>query len=150
MIIVVSLVSPAAAHGNLVASTPTDGTAVIAPSQIRLEFSTFVIAAESTVEIAALNGTKLELGQIVRGSSAAELVIAVLDSPNPGRYVLRYDVTGSDGDSIAGGFDFEIVDVDGEDPRLTGGAAAIIGIIGALGCYVWFALRKDKLRRPSR
>lgn len=142
--------SPVTAHGNLLESVPADGAVVVAPTAIHLEFSTFVVASESTIEIAALNGTKLELGQITRGSSAAELIVPVTDEPAAGRYVVRYDVTGSDGDSIAGGFDFEIVEAGGENPRLTGGAVAAIGFVAAVAAYVLFALRADKKRRPRR
>ena len=140
----------AAAHGNLLMSSPMEGALVEAPDEIQLEFSTFVIAAESTIEVAATNGTRIPVGTIERGESAAVLVASLPEPPGAGRYVVRYDVTASDGDTIAGGYDFEVVDVGGSDPRLTGGLAAVIGVIVAACSYLAYAAYSDRKRRPKR
>ena len=150
-IFVATLAGPAAAaHGNLLMSTPADGELVGPLDEIRLEFSTFVIASESTIEVAAINGTQIAVGTVERGESAAILVAPLPEPPTVGRYVVRYDVTASDGDTIAGGYDFEVVDVGGSDPRLTGGLAAVIGVIVAACSYLAYAAYSDRKRRPKR
>lgn len=113
LLLALSLAAPlsaARAHPRLMKATPAaDSRSAEAPRQVALTFN-------ESLDIALTRVTLLHNGNTVRADSlhlAAgddKTVIASVASPlAPGRYTVRWQVTGDDGHPVRGEFSFEVL-----------------------------------------
>lgn len=113
LLLALSLAAPlsaARAHPRLMKATPAaDSRSAEAPRQVALTFN-------ESLDIALTRVTLLHNGNTVRTDSlhlAAgddKTVIASVASPlAPGRYTVRWQVTGDDGHPVRGEFSFEVL-----------------------------------------
>ncbi|UMG92243.1 copper resistance CopC family protein [Nocardioides sp. TF02-7] len=108
--------APAAAHSELVSSTPVDGASLRAmPAEVELQFNQDIAAQFATVTLTAL-GTQTDpitLDPAVSGARVTADVPNELDRARSWR--LAYRVTSADGHPIEGAVDF---DVPSDDPSV--------------------------------
>jgi methionine-rich copper-binding protein CopC len=93
--------APAAAHAELIASTPAENAALAAPpAQVQLTFNEPVTPAENAVTVAGPDGATWTVGT----PSAAGAVVTVPVQPTgpAGPYTLTYRVLSGDGDLVDG------------------------------------------------
>ncbi|MFF2775451.1 copper resistance protein CopC [Streptomyces sp. NPDC058052] len=99
--------TPAAAHTDLVSSTPAPGASLGAPpADIRLTFSDRMTERYAKVALTAPDGTPAGQGApTVAGTSAT---LTVRSGIGPGRYTVGYRVVSADGHPVAGSFTFTV------------------------------------------
>ncbi len=97
---------PAAAHTDLVSSSPADGENLEAvPSRVQLEFAQRVVAELSEVEIRGPDGTRSAEG-LLAGDDA---LVAIVDTTGPdGAWAVDYRVVAADGHVVTGSIDFTV------------------------------------------
>lgn len=102
----VTTAPPAAAHAELVSSTPAEGATVQRlPGAVTLSFSE-PVRTPAFVEVATPGGRKVAAGDVVIRDT--DVVQRLGDFGNPGRYALSYRVTSADGHSISGTVRFTV------------------------------------------
>lgn len=96
--------SPAAAHSELVASSPAAGALVIGgPAEITGEFSQPVDSARSSMELRAPNGAPVARGGVPEGGPATRMTITGIPPLAPGRYSVRWTTVTPDDDGVERG-----------------------------------------------
>lgn len=100
--LLVALPTNAAAHGELVASSPTPGENVGRVVHIDLVFSTPVLDWSLTVE--GPDGEPLEGTAVEKAASFLSYEVAPLS--DEGQYIVRYSAVDSDGDVVEGAYAF--------------------------------------------
>ncbi len=107
------LLAPVAvfAHQVLTGSDPASGAELQEPPrELRLTFSEPVRLEFTAVELLDASGRSLALSDPrVPEDSDRVLVVAVLESPDPGAHVVSWRTTGSDGHAVQGRFGFVVL-----------------------------------------
>lgn len=105
--------TPAHAHGQLVASSPSDAEHLdAAPTEVRLSFNDEPLELGTTVMVTDMDGTDFALTTVLDGQD----VVTALPALPDGHYDLRWRVVSSDGHPIAGVIPFSVGEV-GERPE---------------------------------
>ncbi len=154
--------SPAAAHAELLASDPADGSVLdAAPSAITLQFTEGVAVQPDGVRVLDDEGERVDAGTATATGSSVEVPID--DGLAQGSYVVAWRVISADGHPVRGAFTFSV----GKETELGSGLAdqafatgadrpvevfaaalRIVGYLGTLGaCGV--VLVAARLRRPD-
>jgi copper resistance protein C len=96
---------PAAAHAELIASTPAEGASVpTAPTQVRLTFSEPVTLAPNVLEITGPANARWTVG--TPAVAGADVTVPVRASGPAGAYTMVYRVVSADGDAVSGSVRF--------------------------------------------
>jgi copper resistance protein C len=104
---VVLTATPAAAHAELIASTPAQGASVAAaPTEVRLTFSDAVTPAPNVVEVTGPAGAQWVVGTPT--VAGADVTVPVEASGPAGAYTLTYRVVSADGDPVSGSVRFTL------------------------------------------
>ena len=100
----------ARAHERLVSSSPSAGdTLAVAPTELRLTFSSRVQLAFSGLELLGPDGRPIPLGTLHSpADSATVLVAAVMQPLAPGSYTVAWRTGGADGHPVRGRFEFVV------------------------------------------
>lgn len=139
--------SPAAAHADLVSSSPADGAILDAPpSQITLRFTEGVDLQSDGVRLLDAGGTPVAVGPAeADGSTATAAIDTELDR---GSYVVAWRAVSADGHPIRGAFTFSVGQrsavadgiaqgafgsTDDRTLEATGAVARFIAYVGTLG-----------------
>jgi len=166
--------APAAAHDELIASSPTSGEVLeTAPEVVELTFSDDVIETGTVIEVVDHHGDPIEVGAVeVLGPE----VSATLPGDLSGEYQVRWRAVSSDGHPIEGTIDFGVgagatgvwaseaphdggAD-DGDDAATTGSAveggpdgwavaAFVVGGLVILGLVIMLVVRTTRRRPPG-
>jgi len=97
--------TPAAAHDELVSTSPTDGTTVsTAPAEVLLVFSEPPVALGSEVQVLGPDGANLSVGDLVLDGSTVHQPLR--DERPQGAYRVQWRVTSDDGHTVTGEFSF--------------------------------------------
>lgn len=92
--------TPASAHDQLLASSPSEGAVVpAAPTEVRLDFSNRVLDLGGIVIVVDRNGADWAAGPLVSGRSVTQKLRA--GAPD-GAYQIRWQVVSADGHPISG------------------------------------------------
>ncbi len=102
----VCLAAPAGAHSVLLSSDPAQGESVAAPpTRVALVFSDDVVTLGTRIEVTVDGGEPVGGEPVVDGT---RVVVPLDDAPPPGKYVVLWRVTSSDGHPISGELDFAV------------------------------------------
>lgn len=120
----VSIASPAAAHDELIASSPASGEALqSAPAQVDMTFSAQLMEIGAAVIVADGSDADWVGGDpVIEGDT---VTVPLLDTMPDGAYEIRWRVVSSDGHPISGVIPFTVGDVsaiDGGDGGTDGAA----------------------------
>lgn len=139
--------SPVAAHERLVASDP-EADAVLAdtPETVTLTFSG-ELEADSGFEILDATGTVVGTGGLDLDVAERNVLHGAVAITVPGRYVVRWTITGLDGHALAGELAFSVGDPPDTAMRVPG-AVAVTGVILVLGAGV-LGIRRLAAREPT-
>lgn len=136
--------APAAAHTDLVSSSPAEGQHLDAvPGRLRLEFAQAVVPELSEVELRGPDGVQPAEGLLADGA----VLVAIVDpGGTDGAWAVGYRVVAEDGHVVTGSIDFSVGDgVAAADSTLDRARPWVIG--GLLLGVVLVAL---SLLRPAR
>jgi copper resistance protein C len=102
-----TLSAPAAAHTELIASTPAaDSSLAAAPAQLELTFDETVTLPSNAIEVIGPDNVTWEIGT---PTVSGPVVRAPVTANGPaGRYTLVYRVVSSDGDPVSGSVGFTL------------------------------------------
>ena len=96
---------PVAAHANLVATTPGEGSRLVeAPAKIGLRFDQLVTAFPTSIVVFNAGGARFS--GAARGAADAHTVTARLTARARGGYTVRWQILSADGHVVAGVFTF--------------------------------------------
>ena len=110
--------SPAAAHAELLASDPADGSVLdAAPSAITLQFTEGVAVQPDGVRVLDDEGERVDAGTATATGSSVEAPID--DGLAQGSYVVAWRVISADGHPVRGAFTFSV----GKETELGSGLA---------------------------
>jgi methionine-rich copper-binding protein CopC len=113
--------TPAAAHDQLLDSSPTEGEHLTAaPSEVTLRFSAEILTIGPAVLVVDAAGTTWTVGE--PRLDGPEVVAELADDVPDGAYEVRWRVVSSDGHPIAGTIPFTVGDPDA--PPVAGAPAA--------------------------
>ena len=99
--------APAAAHDDLVGSTPRQSQELAAlPAQVELEFDQPALPGYSAVALTAPDGTDLRAGDVTEDDVFVR--VPVDPAPVAGEYVMAYRVVASDGHPVSGEITFTV------------------------------------------
>lgn len=156
--------APAAqAHATLLFTTPTvDGAVPTSPEQILLVFDQAVVPTQSTLTLTKSGGGQAPVGATTSGSDGQTVSVPVDGTLEEGEYLVRWQVTAADGDTMIGEFRFAVGSTAGLSlgdggstetrgaPAITGLRWALfLGLALALGGLVAARLAKRTLRPVS-
>lgn len=97
----------AAAHPTLLSTTPQAGYGVqTAPTVITLVFDEPVSVDPHGVRLVDQSKKVIPTSAVTREQGGRRLAVRVLGDLEPGRYIVRWQVTAQDGDVVDSGFDF--------------------------------------------
>ncbi|WP_328731905.1 copper resistance protein CopC [Streptomyces caniferus] len=104
------LSAPAAsAHATLLLTTPQAGSSVAqAPDTLTLTFNEPVNTTTHAVRLTDVQGKPAPLGATQRAADGRTLRAALKSAPPAGVYLVQWQVTASDGDTMAGSYRFAI------------------------------------------
>jgi methionine-rich copper-binding protein CopC len=111
-------VSAASAHPRLLKSTPAaDSRSAESPRQVTLTFNESLDLALTRVTL--LHGEtplKLDSLRLATGDDKT-VIVSLVGALAPGRYTVRWQVTGDDGHPVRGTFSFEVLPADAPAAR---------------------------------
>jgi copper transport protein len=133
VVLIVVGASPAAAHPTLLSTTPQAGYAVpAAPTVITLVFDEPVTVSADGVRLVDESKKEIRTSAVTREQGGRRLVVQVRGELDPGRYIVRWQVSAQDGDVVDSGFDFAVATTSaglrGQDQAVTGALPVIIGM----------------------
>ncbi|MEU4361852.1 copper resistance protein CopC [Promicromonospora sp. NPDC023987] len=100
---------PAAAHDQLLSSTPADGTTITTlPSEIVLTLSEAPLATGAQVVITATDGEMVATGAVSVDEATSTVTVPVTGQGPAGAYTVAWHVVSSDGHPIEGAFEFSL------------------------------------------
>lgn len=146
--ILLSTAAPAQAHPTLLFTTPAADTAVAEPpSVITLLFNERVTLGEAPVVVGDASGAPQPMDRVTTGRDGSAVVAPLPGDLQPGSYVVRWRVTGADGDVVEGEFRFTLGTAVAGDSAAGGGPsiawltaalrwALFVGLAVALGGLV--------------
>ncbi|MGA9277420.1 copper resistance CopC family protein [Ilumatobacter sp.] len=106
-VVTLTATATAQAHASLESSNPAEGSVVtVLPDVVELTF-TEVVGLPADVAVTDPNGVSVGSGEVSVVDRAASQPIAVSD-PQPGAYVIAYQVTSADGHPISGRLTFTL------------------------------------------
>jgi copper transport protein len=139
-LVVVGWATPAAAHADLISSTPADGSIVDeAPSEISLDFTEGVDVQDNGIRLLDAGGTPVALGPAkADGATATVPIDAELER---GSYVVAWRAVSADGHPIRGAFTFSVGQRSAVDGGIAEGAFGTtddrsLEVIGAVARFV--------------
>ena len=105
-----ALAGPAAAHADLVSSSPSDGTVVASePHQVTLVFSEEVTLRLSSVKVVGPDGRRVDSGAPRAGSKGDSIAVGLSADAQQGTFVLDWLATASDdGHATSGTLTFSV------------------------------------------
>ena len=105
-----ALAGPAAAHADLVSSSPSDGAVVASePHQVTLVFSEEVTLKLSTVKVVGPDGRRVDSGALRAGSNGDGIAVDLAADPQQGTFVLDWLATAADdGHATSGTLTFSV------------------------------------------
>lgn len=122
----------ASAHPTLLFTNPGPDSAVPeSPRSITLVFNEPVAAGARGVVVLDADGREMPVGQASSGKSGHAVIAPLTAALRPGSYVVRWRVTGSDGDLMEEQFRFAVGTVI-SDPGTAGGGQPIAWVEAAL------------------
>jgi copper transport protein len=109
-LVALALPQSAAAHAELVSTTPERGAQVdAAPGQVAFRFNEPVEAGFGAVRVFDAEGDRVDEGELIRPGDGSEAVGVALRGDLPdGSYTATYRVVSADSHPIAGGFVFTV------------------------------------------
>lgn len=121
---------PAHAHATLLFTTPAvDGAVADSPDQLQLVFDQAVVPTGSLIRLTSAGGEQLPTGEPAAGEDARVLIAPVTEPLPPGEYVVRWQVTAPDGDTMTGDFRFGVGSTEGlAGPAEEDQAASVRGL----------------------
>jgi copper transport protein len=101
---------PAAAHAEVVSTTPADGTSADqAPATVSVRFSEAVQVTPDGIRVLAADGTRVDRGDAAPAPGQPGTVSAALRSGlGPGAYTVAWNVTSADSHPVHGAFTFAV------------------------------------------
>lgn len=152
----------AGAHSTLIRACPGPGDVLDDVAVLELEFRTPLIDdGNARVDLIRSDDETVRpaVGPAVFSEDLLTVTVNVLDELEPGRYILRFQVTSADGDLNDDGHDFT-VDPDAASDSDTceiaddGGGAGGFVLLGvgvvAVGALLWFLRPRKKTAAPER
>ncbi len=112
----VALAPGAAAHDELVSTTPADGASGAAPSQVVLRLVDTVLSVGSRVRVVGPDGGATDAAPDVTGSTVTQRLRP--DLP-PGRYQVDWRAVAGDGHPVTGSFAFTVATASAGPPTAT-------------------------------
>lgn len=125
---ILGIASPASAHPTLLSTDPADGTAVVrSPGSIVLVFNEAVTAGPSAVVVMAANGHRVPVSRPSTADGGRVVTVRPVSTLRPGTYLVRWQVTGTDGDQVTDDFRFAVgTAVAGSAAGAPGGSVAVV------------------------
>lgn len=125
---ILGIASPASAHPTLLSTDPADGTAVVrSPGSIVLVFNEAVTAGPSAVVVMAANGHRVPVSLPSTADGGRVVTVRPVSTLRPGTYLVRWQVTGTDGDQVTDDFRFAVgTAVAGSAAGAPGGSVAVV------------------------
>lgn len=117
--------APAAqAHATLLFTSPAvDGAVPTSPKQVLLVFDQPVVTSRSPVTVTGPDGDTVPLGSATTNSQGHTISVPVTGTLEQGEYLVRWEATATDGDTMLGEFRFAVGSTAGLS--LGGGGAAV-------------------------
>jgi len=107
--VVVGSAGPAAAHANLLRTTPADGTVLTtAPTDVVLRFSEAVGTSLGALKVLAPDGRRVDTGEVNTRSDSREVVVPLRPGLDEGTYLLLWRVVSEDGHPVSGSSIFSV------------------------------------------
>ena len=106
---VAALANQAEAHAKLIATTPANGGAAAAPTEIRLKFNEPIEIKLSGIDLTTKAGEKIAVGAMTADPAEKAGVIVTIGSVlKPGGYKVHWHVVSDDMHKIEGNFTFDV------------------------------------------
>jgi methionine-rich copper-binding protein CopC len=97
------------AHAKLLGTTPANGTAVAALTEIKLKFDEPVIYKLSGIDLSTKAGEKVAVGKMAADpADKATAVVAITAPLKAGAYKVHWHVVSDDSHKVEGNFTFEV------------------------------------------
>lgn len=129
------------AHALLLRSVPAGSTTVAtAPSEVTLTFSEPVEGALARVRVYDVDGHRVDTDSLVRTDGGAVLH-AGLAAKDDGTYTVSWQVTGGDGHTVSGGFEYYIGAPSSRSAVVVGitdDAGWTVDWMAGIGRFAWF------------
>ncbi|SES41888.1 copper resistance CopC/CopD family protein [Actinokineospora terrae] len=111
---------PAAAHVDVLGSSPADGTRLTTPpTQVSIRLSENVGVQKDALRVEDVHGEVVSQGRVTQGATAEELTIRLEPDLPDGTYLVHYAVVSTDSHPVRGGFAFVV----GDGPLMNAGGA---------------------------
>jgi copper transport protein len=109
MLLAAVLAQSAAAHAQLLSSSPARDSAVKnSPASVELRFGEHVEAAFGAVRVFASDGSRVDTGPLIRPDGPSSVGVRLKPALADGGYTVTYRVTSADSHPVAGGFVFQV------------------------------------------
>ena len=103
------MATSASAHPTLKSANPAAGAVVIAPTEIRLNFSEGVIPKFSSVELKDQGGKSIATGKIATNPNDERQLVVPLQVPlQAGTYTVKWNVVSVDTHRVNGAYSFRV------------------------------------------
>ena len=104
-----AIAGQAAAHARLITGVPKAGASVMAPKELKLQYSESILADASHVSVTAANGSAVATGPLMLDPKNKRLVIVPFASPPAhGAYKVKWHMKTEDGHETDGDFGFTV------------------------------------------
>ena len=141
------MASPAAAHANLVSSSPRDGAVLQAsPERISLSFSEPVDLELTQISLVGADAGDIATGPPTQGASARDVAVALDEPLADGVYTVTWrTVSATDTHLTANAFTFGVGVEPGTVPTTTSGgsttpAPSVLAVVGRTAIYIGFTV----------
>lgn len=122
----------ASAHATLLFTTPTaDGAVPVSPKALELVFDQTVVSSASSLKLSDTEGKTWPIEQVESGRNGRTVTARVPMRLPFGQYLVRWQVTADDGDSILGEYTFAVGSICGLSlaSGTTGGVSLTLAIL---------------------
>ncbi|GAA3011032.1 copper resistance CopC/CopD family protein [Actinokineospora diospyrosa] len=111
---------PAAAHVEVLGSTPTDGTRLTEPpSAVTIRLSENIGIQKNAMRVVDVHGDPVSEGPVTQGETAEQMTIRLKPDLPDGTYLVHYAFVSADSHPVRGGFAFVV----GNGPLMNAGGA---------------------------
>lgn len=104
-----AIAGQAAAHARLITGSPKAGATVVAPKELRLQYSESLVPDASSVTVTGPGGAAVATGKLVLDAKDKRTVhVPFTATPAPGAYKVSWTMKTTDGHVTDGSFGFTV------------------------------------------
>lgn len=106
---IAAIVGEADAHAKLIGTTPTNGTAVARPTEVRLKFNEPIEIELSGIDLTTKAGGRVAIGAMaIDPADKAAVIVPISSAMKPGGYKVHWHMVSEDMHKVEGNFTFEV------------------------------------------